>query len=172
MVTALVAACSESVVEATSASAAGTTGSGGASTASSAGASGSTAASTAGATGSGGAIPGACGEIACTANQLCVRPACIDVQGEECIFQEPDAGQICPPGTARGEQFDLDCVQPGYACVSGCPAAAPFCVDLPASCGGVASCGCLAMDPCAPSNSGACHDADIAGGVLSCSLNP
>jgi hypothetical protein len=93
------------------------------------------------------------------------------VAGEECYAGTPDAGLwSCPPGTERGPQFDLDCLQPGYACVGGCPAPPPFCVDLPAACGGVPTCACLAEDPCHPSNSGACHDADIAGAILTCSL--
>lgn len=183
--TAAVAACSQSVIDSTSSgttSTAGSTGSGGAfsdstSGTASAGGSTSTAAVTTGTTATTastgtGVIVGACGGVDCTADQLCVHPACRDVLGEECNFGIPDGGPVCEPGTVRGPQFDLDCVQPGYACVSGCPPKPPFCVDLPAGCGGVASCACLAMDPCVPSNSGACHDADISAGVLSCSLKP
>ena len=183
--TAAVAACSQSVIDSTSSgttSTAGSMGSGGAfsdstSGTASAGGSTSTAAVTTGTTATTastgtGVIVGACGGVDCTADQLCVHPACRDVLGEECNFGIPDGGPVCEPGTVRGPQFDLDCVQPGYACVSGCPPKPPFCVDLPAGCGGVASCACLAMDPCVPSNSGACHDADISAGVLSCSLKP
>ena len=192
--TAAVAACSQSVIDSTSSGTTGTagsTGSGGAfsdstSGTASAGGSTSTAAVTTGTTATTGStstsattastgtgvIVGACGGVDCTADQLCVQPACREVLGEECNFGIPDGGPVCEPGTVRGPQFDLDCVQPGYACVSGCPPKPPFCVDLPPGCGGVASCACLAMDPCVPSNSGACHDADISAGVLSCSLKP
>jgi hypothetical protein len=203
--TAAVAACSQSVIDATAAgttSTSGSTGSGGAAgdtTSATASAGGSTAAATATATGAGGAttgttatsgststsattatsgstgtgmVLGACGGVDCTADQLCVHPACRTVMGEECYLDAPDGGQICPPGTVRGPQFDNDCVPASFACVSGCPPKPPFCVDLPAGCNGVASCACLSADPCLPSNSGACHDADISAGVLSCSLKP
>ena len=114
-----------------------------------------------------------CGDMSCAQGQLCVTPACRHVLGEECYLASPDGGAVCPPGTLRGEQFDLDCPQPGgYACVDGCPPPPPFCVDLPSGCDGVATCGCLTTDPCAKSNSGSCQDADIDGGVLSCSLSP
>jgi hypothetical protein len=203
LTTALAAACSQSVIDATAAgttSTAGSTGSGGASsdtTSATASAGGSTVSATAtgtggvttgttatsgstsagsttatsGSTGTG-VIVGACGGVECTSNQLCVRPACRTVMGEECYQDAPDGGEICPPGTKRSPQFDGVCVDPGFACVSGCPPEPPFCLDLPAGCNGVATCACLAADPCEPSNSGACHDADIAAGVLSCSLQP
>jgi hypothetical protein len=202
LTTALAAACSQSVIDATAAgttSTAGSTGSGGGSsdtTSATASAGGSTV--TTATTGAGGAttststtastaagsttatsgstgtgvIVGACGGVDCTADQLCVHPACMTVMGEACFQDAPDGGEVCPPGTKRAPQFDGVCVDPGFACVSGCPPMPPFCLDLPAGCNGVASCACLAADPCLPSNSGACHDADIAAGVLSCSLKP
>lgn len=204
--TALAAACSQSVIDATAAgttSTAGSAGSGGApgdttSATASAGGSTATAAATT-ATGVGGAntaatatsgststsattatsgstgtgmVVGACGGVDCTADQLCVHPACKTIMGEACYKDAPDGGEICPPGLKRSPQFDSVCVDPGFACVSGCPPLPPFCLDLPAGCNGVATCACLAADPCLPSNSGACHDADIAAGVLSCSLKP
>ncbi len=125
--------------------------------------------------GTGGATMGTGGGAACdcAAGQLCVVPSCREVLGEECYQGTPDQGLwSCPPGTVRGAQFDGDCVQPGFACVTGCPPKAPFCLDLPPGCGGVATCACLGDNPCHASNSGACLDADIAGGVLACSLSP
>jgi len=173
---AAVAACSQSVVEATSASGAssagGATTAGGTTAASTTGSGGASATSAGSTTGTGTTI-GACGAVSCAANQLCVHPACTNVAGEECIIPEmPDAGEVCPPGTVREPQFDSDCSQSGYACVSGCPPQPPFCLDLPASCGGVASCDCLDKDPCLSTNSGACHDKDISAGALFCSLQP
>ena len=116
---------------------------------------------------------GGSGGCDCAVGQLCVVPACREVLGEECYSGTPDAGEwSCPPGTKRGAQFDLDCLQPGFACVTGCPPEPSFCLDLPPGCGGVATCACLGDNPCHPSNSGACLDADIAGDVLACSLMP
>ena len=100
-------------------------------------------------------------------------PGCKEVLGEECYPGTPDMGNwSCPPGEVRGAQFDLDCVQPGYACVSGCPPKAPFCLDVPSACNGVPTCACLGDNPCYASNSGGCHDADIVDGKLTCSLKP
>ncbi|MEP7124938.1 MAG: hypothetical protein ABJE95_28675 [Byssovorax sp.] len=195
--TVVAAACSQSVVEATSAGTTSTAGSGGASTAaatSTAGAGGATSAvattgvagtgdaATTAAAGTGGATSAAtgttgtgmlsgCNGVECTANQLCVHPACMIVMGEICIYN-PDGGKTCPPGTVPTPQFNNDCIPDSFACGSGCPPKPPFCVDLPPACGGVATCACLASDPCLPSNSGACHDADISAGVLTCSLTP
>ena len=126
-------------------------------------------------TGSGGATTtaGACGAATCAAGQLCVVPGCTPVPGEECVHDVSDGGaQVCPPGTQREPGFDADCAQGDFACVSACPPPMPFCVDLPAACGGVPTCACLGSNPCAPSNSGACRDMDIVGKVLTCSLMP
>lgn len=173
-----VAACGSSSVTSSSSSGGG---SGGASTSSSGGGSGGTSTTSSGGgaggvtTGTGGTTMGMGGGNGCdcAAGQLCVVPACREVLGEECYSGTPDEGEwSCPPGTDRGAQFDSDCVQPGFACVTGCPPDPPSCLDLPAGCGGVATCACLLDNPCHPSNSGACLDADIVGDVLSCSLMP
>lgn len=158
-------ACSPEVTLATS------SGAGGSSTSSSS--TGSTSSGMSTGTGTS-AVP--CGDSSCAAGQLCVVPACRDVLGEECYFAAADAGEVCPPGTKRGPQFDSDCPTfPGgssYACVSGCPPPPPFCVDLPSGCADMPTCACLANDPCESSNSGVCHDADIQSGILTCSLMP
>jgi hypothetical protein len=114
--------------------------------------------------------PAPCGEPGCGAGQLCVVPVCQSVLGEICVFGALDAGASCPPGTKHTGQFDTDCGQPGFACVDGCPAAAPFCLDVPAGCGGALACDCLGADPCAAVSGGLCHDASITAGVLACSL--
>lgn len=119
---------------------------------------------------------GPCGDPGCSAGQLCVVPQCREVLGEECYFAAADAGEICPPGTKRAPQFDADCfVSPNgtsYACVTGCPPAAPFCLDVPSACAGMPTCACIGENPCEPSNSGYCKDSNIADGVLTCSLQP
>jgi hypothetical protein len=117
-----------------------------------------------------------CGDPACASGQLCVVPVCRDVLGEECYYAEPGTEEVCPPGTKRAPQFDPVCpsVPTGstFACVGGCPAPAPFCLDVPSACVDMPTCVCLGSNPCEPSNSGSCKDSNINGGVLTCSLQP
>src|SRR5262245_4107935 len=77
----------------------------------------------------------------CSAGQLRRVPGCNDVMGELCVVNPPEAGApTCPPGTVHDGHFDQDCPQGGIACVDGCPPAPPFCVDVPAACGGAPTC--------------------------------
>jgi hypothetical protein len=98
-----------------------------------------------GAAGAGGAAGGTpCGSgQSCAPGRICVSPTCGG--GPAVCTPLPDGGQ-CPSGWT----YTALCASGvGPACLlPPCTPAAPFCADLPSSCGGTPTCSCLPTNVC------------------------
>jgi hypothetical protein len=105
----------------------------------------------------------ACGGSTCLADQVCVRPSCGGGTPPMCDPGLVDGGQ-CPLGWTYQSRCPM-----GYGTVPGCappPCSppAPFCADVPASCGGKPSCDCLPPDVC--KGGGSCGSVYTSGDVM------
>ncbi len=81
----------------------------------------------------------ACGVTTCGASQICVHPCCGGAPPQ--CEAASDAG-TCAFGPCNVPGSALPCSQ------RPCSPPAPYCVTVPTSCGGAASCGCLGADVC------------------------
>lgn len=115
----------------------------------------------AGTSGGGGGQAGtagaSCNGAPCTSTQVCVHPTCGGGAPPQCS-PIPDGGQ-CPSGWT----FESQCPPSAGSTLAGCipppcTPPAPFCADLPASCGGNPNCVCLPNDICR--GNGACEIAN------------
>lgn len=99
-----------------------------------------------GAGGTGGSLT--CGTETCTGTRVCVHPACGGGTPPQCM-PVGDGGQCL-----SGWTLSTSCVGlggQGVGCMPPpCMPPAPFCADIPASCSGAPTCGCLPSLICNP----------------------
>jgi hypothetical protein len=118
---------------------AGTSGAGGIAGAAGGGVAGRGGGDGGGAGGTGGSLT--CGTETCTGTQICVHPACGGGTPSQCM-PVGDGGQCLTGWTLSTTCAGLG--GQGVGCMPPpCTPPAPFCADIPASCSGAPTCGCL-----------------------------